>query len=131
VADREPKRIQRRRTKGYRLPEGAVCVDRTSAKWGNPFKVGEKICNDSPLWPYIAASVPGGARGLVALTPVTREQAVDLYSSWVIEQPHLMLSLDELAGKDLACFCPLPEEGGPDHCHAAYLIELVREVCDD
>lgn len=123
-----PKRIQRRRTKGFRLPEGAVCVDRAT-KWGNPFKVGEKIRDDSPLWPYIAAAVPGGARGLVALTPTTREQAVDLYSSWVIEQPHLMLNLGELAGKDLACFCPLPAEREPDHCHAAYLLELVREVC--
>jgi hypothetical protein len=65
VAD-TPKRVRRERTKGFRLPEGAVCVDRTT-KWGNPFKVGEKIRNDSPLWPYIAATVPGGARGLAAL----------------------------------------------------------------
>lgn len=125
----DPKRVQRKRTKGSRLSEGTVCVDRTTP-YGNPFKVGEKIRDDSPLWPYIAAAVPGGARGLVSLTPMTREQAVDLYSSWVIEQPHLMLRLDELAGKDLACWCPLPAEGEPDHCHAAYLIELVREVCN-
>jgi hypothetical protein len=123
-----PKRIQRRRTKGYKLPEGAVCVDRTT-KWGNPFKVGENIRNDSPLWPYIADTIPGGARGLVALAPMTAEQAVALYSSWVVEQPHLMLSLGELAGRDLACWCPPPAVGEPDHCHAAYLIELVREVC--
>lgn len=124
-----PQRVQRKRTKGSKLPEGATCVDRTTP-WGNPFKVGEKICNDSPLWPYIAAGIPGGARGLASLSPMTREQAVDLYSWWVIEQPHLMLRLDELAGKDLACWCPLPAEGEPDHCHAAYLLELVREVCD-
>jgi hypothetical protein len=126
---RQPKRIQRKRTKGSKLPEGAVCVDRTTI-WGNPFKVGEKIRNDSPLWPYIAAAFPGGARGLVSLTPMTREQAVDLYSSWVIEQPHLMLRLDELAGRDLACWCPTPKPGESDHCHAAHLLELVREVCD-
>ncbi|WP_157253166.1 DUF4326 domain-containing protein [Nonomuraea typhae] len=125
---RTPKRIQRKRTAGSRLPKGVICVDRSTI-WGNPFKVGEKIRNDSPLWPYITASVPGGARGLVALAPTTREQAVDLYSSWVIEQPHLMLRLGELAGRDLACWCPLPELGQPDHCHAAYLIELVQEVC--
>lgn len=120
-----PKRLQRRRVKGWRKPDNCVIVDRTT-KWGNPFKVGEKIRNDSPLWPYIAAAVPGGARGLAALTPVTREQAVDLYSSWVIEQPHLMLSLGELAGKDLACFCPLPAEGEPDRCHAALLLALAN-----
>lgn len=124
-----PKRLQRRRVKGWRKPDNCVIVTRPS-RWGNPFKVGEKIPQESPLWPYIAAAVPGGARGLIALAPTTREQAVDLYSSWVIEQPHLMLNLGELAGKDLACFCPLPAEGEPDHCHAAYLIELVREVCN-
>lgn len=122
-----PKRVRRERTKGWRKGDNCMIVDRTS-KWGNPFKVGEPIRNDSPLWPYIAATVPGGARGLVSLTPMTPEQAVDLYSSWVVEQPHLMLSLHELAGKDLACPCKLPEPGEPDHCHAAYQIELVQEV---
>lgn len=31
-----PKRIQRHRTKGWRTPEGAICVSRPS-RWGNPF----------------------------------------------------------------------------------------------
>ena len=31
-----PKRIQRQRTKGYRMPEGAVYVGRPT-RWGNPF----------------------------------------------------------------------------------------------
>ena len=34
-----PVRIQRKRTKGFRLPENTVCVSRPS-KWGNPFIVG-------------------------------------------------------------------------------------------
>ena len=34
-----PKRIQQRRTKGWRKPQGAVAVGR-GTKWGNPFKVG-------------------------------------------------------------------------------------------
>jgi hypothetical protein len=33
-----PKRIQRKRTKGWRMPEGAVYVGRPT-KWGNPFDV--------------------------------------------------------------------------------------------
>ena len=32
-----PKRIQRKRTKGWRMPEGAVYVGRGS-RWGNPFR---------------------------------------------------------------------------------------------
>ena len=34
-----PKRIQRKRTRGWRLPEGAVAVTRPTF-WGNPFPVG-------------------------------------------------------------------------------------------
>ena len=34
-----PKRVQMRRTKGWRKPESAVSVAR-GTKWGNPFKVG-------------------------------------------------------------------------------------------
>ncbi len=37
-----PQRIQRKRTKGWRMPEGAVYVGRPS-KWGNPFAVGDDI----------------------------------------------------------------------------------------
>jgi hypothetical protein len=36
-----PERIQLRRTKGYRKPEGAVVVSRPS-KWGNPFRLNTK-----------------------------------------------------------------------------------------
>lgn len=35
-----PRRIQQRRTKGWRKPEGAVAVGR-GTRWGNPFKVGD------------------------------------------------------------------------------------------
>ena len=33
-----PQRIQRKRTKGWRMPEGAVYVGRPT-KWGNPFQL--------------------------------------------------------------------------------------------
>ncbi len=34
-------RIQRKRTKGYRLPPNAVCVSRPT-KWGNPFTLSDR-----------------------------------------------------------------------------------------
>lgn len=34
-----PVRIQRKRTKGWKMPENTVSVTRPG-KWGNPFKVG-------------------------------------------------------------------------------------------
>lgn len=36
-----PQRIQRKRSKGWRMPEGAVYVGRPS-KWGNPFAYDDK-----------------------------------------------------------------------------------------
>ena len=38
-----PKRIQRRRTKGWRMPEGAVYVGRPTI-FGNPFRVIKSPC---------------------------------------------------------------------------------------
>lgn len=35
----KPRRIQLKRTKGWRMPAGAVKVDRTT-RFGNPFRVG-------------------------------------------------------------------------------------------
>ena len=36
--------------------------------------------------------------------------------------------LADLAGKNLACWCPLPEPGQPDWCHAAVLLRLANET---
>ena len=61
--------------------------------------------------------------------PAVYLAAVTAYSWWILEQPHLMLSMaEELGGRDLACWCRLPEPGEPDHCHAANLLELVAEL---
>lgn len=35
-----PVRVQRKRTRGWRMPEGAVYVGRGSV-WGNPFRIGQ------------------------------------------------------------------------------------------
>lgn len=42
-SDTVPKRIQRRRTKGWRMPAGAVYVGRPT-KWGNPYPAVEHGC---------------------------------------------------------------------------------------
>jgi hypothetical protein len=128
-----PDRIQLSRRKGWRLPPNAVKVDRTT-KWGNPFVIGESIDRDSPLWPYLARVAPGldGASGgnvldripLTSVRLLNRELAVSAYSWWILEQPHLMLTMaDELGGKDLACWC---RPGTP--CHADDLLSLVAEL---
>lgn len=73
------KRIQRRRVKGWRLPEGAVNCARPG-KFGNPFK--------SP--------------------PMSREAAVREHKQYLANNPELVALIKaELRGKDLACFCSL------------------------
>jgi len=88
-----PQRIQRKRTKGWRKPEGAVIVDRTTA-WGNPFKAGDPGIPDA-------------------------QTAVDLFEQWCAKNKPK--DLDELRGKDLACFCSLDQP-----CHADVLIRLAN-----
>ena len=123
---REPQRIRRSRAKGWRLPAGAVIVDRTSEKWGNPFKVGEVISRDSPLFPYIARTVPGGTHGLGSVMPLSAEAVVEAYGWWFIEQPALMLTVrEELGGRDLACWC---RPGAP--CHADFLLAMANDDTD-
>lgn len=123
TATRTPRRIQRRRTAGWKLPEGAICVTRPG-KWGNPFVVGEPIERDSDLWPYVADLFPGvdgtGFAGsmLKSVTLTRTEDAVEAHFRWFLEQPALMITVErELGGHDLACFC---KPGAP--CHADTLL---------
>jgi hypothetical protein len=117
-----PQRIQLRRTKGWRKPEGAVVVSRPS-KWGNPFIVHEHTDNcgedldDCPVW--------GNAD--VNLRPVSsREGAVisfrHCYQFPLSDDPYVP-DVDEirseLAGRDLACWCPLDQP-----CHADVLLKI-------
>ena len=89
-----PKRIQRSRAKGWSMPDGAVYVGRPS-KWGNLFSVSEF-----------------GAR-----------LAVDNYRRRIVGMIAIgAVSLAELRGKDLACWCRLDEP-----CHADVLLELAND----
>ena len=72
----EPKRIQRQRTKGWRMPEGAVYVGRPS-RWGNPWPVGYE--GDIQPWLALALGCHGGPAG-------RRESAVIAYRAWMTGQ---------------------------------------------
>ena len=98
----EPKRIQRKRTKGWRMPENTVYVGRPS-KWGNPYVVGNY---NYRLQRRIESN----------------GEAVDLYRShgeWRTGSSADAPSFaEELRGKDLACWCALDQP-----CHADVLLE--------
>ncbi len=101
----EPKRIQRKRTKGWRMPEGVVYVGRPSA-WGNPYHRSD---------PAAAVEL---FRGLLAQAPIadgitwSRAKAGETVYDTIRR---------ELAGKDLACWCPLDQP-----CHADVLLEIAN-----
>ena len=118
-----PDRIQRRRTKGWRKPEGAVYVGRGSG-WGNPYRVGE--CGlwipDTPH-PLTTEREPGDyEHGIRVEICPDRATATAWFRAYMQSYELLLANaLRDLAGRDLMCWCP---PGQP--CHADVLLELAN-----
>lgn len=76
-----PKRIQRKRTRGWKMPSNTVYVGRPT-RWGNPYKIGTCMIPDArAAVEAFAANLPlGKIRGI-----------------------------EELRGHDLACWCALDQ----------------------
>ena len=71
----KPKRIRRQRTRGWRMPEGAVYVGRPT-RWGNPFPwQGSWI-----TWAAVGLGYRGDPTG-------RRAAAVALFSAWITGEP--------------------------------------------
>ena len=96
-------RIQRKRTKGWRMPEGAVNVTRPS-DWSNPFRVGDAVLPMDGL-----------------KVTITQALAVELFRAYVAQCGWEGQIRDELAGKTLMCWCRLDQP-----CHADVLLELAN-----
>lgn len=94
-----PERIQRKRTRGWKIPANTVYVGRPTV-WGNQFdhqKIG-------------------------------RAEAVRLYREWLehhlLVNTYMAKHVAELRGRHLACWCPIDQP-----CHADVLLELAnREI---
>ena len=86
-------RVQLRRTKGWRKPEGVIVVARPS-RWGNPFRIGADGDREACVARF-AAALRAGELGFT-VADVRRR----------------------LAGRDLACWCPLDVP-----CHADVLLD--------
>ena len=69
-----PIRIQRRRAKGWRMPEGAVYVGRPT-KWGNPFTKMAVI--NWHLGDYMGDRLA-----------IWREEAVEIFRAWATSVRH-------------------------------------------
>lgn len=108
-----PVRVQLRRTKGWRKPPNTISVARPS-KWGNPYRFNK----------YGQIKVPGAPWTVqTASIDECRRQVVRLYAEKIAP----FLDLEELRGKNLACWCPLEDEhGNRVPCHADVLLELAN-----
>lgn len=118
-----PARIQLRRTKGWRKPDGAIVVARPS-KWGNPYRIEDLNTRltefgEHPTRGELQVLVVGMFRADLTFGP-------DSPYWW--PGPHMQiiairggLQEGELAGRDLACWC---KPGDP--CHADVLLELAN-----
>lgn len=120
-----PIRIQRRRSKGWRMPEWAIYVG-SPTKWGNPFWHAQRFCGvETALRLYAGAAsgvfdpskfkdMPDGpfhiaARDFEEFTKTFRD-------GFAYEVKR------ELRGKDLACWCSLSNA-----CHADILLKIANE----
>ena len=121
------KRIQRHRTKGWRMPEGAIYVGRPTI-WGNPYRV---VRQGKTKWDVYAFEGSSPTATFVSRTGVEAR-------AFAVERLLCLIDTDrdpwgadrirnELAGSDLACWCPLEDEhGNRVPCHADVLLEIAN-----
>lgn len=86
--------------KYHRVPYD-VYIGRGSI-WGNPF------------------SHMDGTKALYKVE--TREEAIQRYREWILQQPDLLKRIPELKGKVLCCFCY------PKPCHGDVLADLANNL---
>lgn len=129
-----PERIQRKRTAGYRMPEGAIYVGRPT-RWGNVFWPGQRViapgaygCEASPYQGLLRLGGYGhGPRAYEIRKVRDRADAVHLFRDYVRHDPSGWPPGEIracLGGADLACWCALPALGMPDICHGAVLLRV-------
>lgn len=95
-----PKRIQRRRMKGWRMPANTVSVTRPG-RYGNPYRVG----------------VDGDQSECVDKFRADLEHTLRFDPSLLADH------LESLRGKDLACFCALDTP-----CHGDVWLDLANRT---
>jgi len=117
-------RIQRKRTRGWKIPENTKYVGRPT-KWGNPFKLSV----DGWILYHKSDKLIGSAwciwsqTGGFGITDI-----LELYELWLdgkLQRKHPYLptppSIEELRGKDLSCFCSLSSP-----CHVDIILKKLK-----
>lgn len=109
IATLKPQRVQRKRSRGWRMPDNTTSVCRPGT-WGNPFVVTTKIKPGNHVGGAWYIAVP------------TAEDAVECYRLMIEQKPEMLKAArDELRGRNLACFCKIG-----DPCHGDVLLEIAN-----
>ena len=102
----KPRRVRLSRRKGWRKPDNTVVVARPT-QWGNPYRANAYRTRGS----------------VVAEFRDALETALDAPGSRPVrpEVRNIAARIEQLRGRNLACWCPLDEP-----CHADVLLELAN-----
>lgn len=112
----KPIRIQRKRTKGWSMPENTVYVGRGS-RWGNPFYVGKPNVKQGTFYACNTNDE--------AILKYKQFVSVGIISNNVLGNDDYSLIPEikqDLRGKNLACWCALDQP-----CHADVLLEIAND----
>lgn len=117
----EPVRVQLSRKKGWRMPENTVSVARPG-RWGNPWplSLGRDRCIDLFRDSCGGFFSPGKLDDLTDAAFQAVYEANNAFRSRHGYSPAIAARY-ELAGKNLACWCPLDQP-----CHADVLLEIAN-----
>lgn len=114
-----PQRIQRRRTKGWRMPENTVYVGR-GTRYGNPWRENDLLqLRDTHGTKQHIRLIP---EDLVMFYRLSIDSLHRADSPNIKALPMAHEIREELAGKNLACWCPLDQP-----CHADVLLEIANK----
>ena len=116
-----PVRVQRKRTKGYKMPPNTKSVTRPG-KFGNPYKIGmhnvwdiKDLKTGKSLKNYLIEK--NGENKYHDVEDVLLAYRQKISASQAMQR----LIKHYLKGKNLACFCPLDKP-----CHADILLEVAN-----
>lgn len=118
-------RVQRKRTKGSKLPPNTKCVDRSS-EHGNPYRV----CEYEGYWTvYGPGHDPNYSDPASFISPLFETKAEAAAVACVMFEAYVWQRLSDfpdwlenLRGHNLACWCP---ESQP--CHADVLLRILSQ----
>lgn len=107
-----PVRIQMSRRRPWRAEHPDAVIVARPSKWGNPWRVGDTGLIETPFR-------VGEGEVYVREIDITPALAVELYRQAFAPDAEAIRA--ELAGRDLACWCPLDRP-----CHADVLLDIAN-----